>query len=176
MTTREAEAERSHRRQLARTGSKKRATEAVIQARTQASIQTTRERARQQRAATRLAAKSEIATIQAREAAHVMSNRQLLQQRSAARRRAPIETYIGHVPGRVADSVAGKAIATATPSSESNIVMVTIFTIAGLIVMYRLVTQGPALAGFLGTLGDWISLISTNATLFKVNTKGLTNG
>lgn len=79
-------------------------------------------------------------------------------------RRYPREQYIGRLPGRVAD----KAISTATPSADSGIVMTVIFTMAGLILFYRLVTGSDQTGAFLNKTQNWLRAISTNQPLFKV--------
>lgn len=109
-------------------------------------------------AATKLATQGEI--IQLRREAQLSTARQV-----------PVERYKGQLVTRAADT----AISTATPSSNSNVIMVFLFTMAGLIVLYNLVTKGPALSGFLGGLGDWLSLLTTTTPIFRVNPKGAQN-
>lgn len=67
-------------------------------------------------------------------------------------------------------AIVGKAVETATPSSDSNLVMVTIFTMGGLILVYLLVTSSQNFAGFLGGLQNWLHALSSNTPLFKTKT------
>jgi Leucine-rich repeat (LRR) protein len=95
--------------------------------------------------------------IRAREAAHTESRLQTEaalrgQRQSSARRSAAV----GTVTNAVTPSGGGGA----------NLVMVTIFTMAGLILVYQLVTRGPAVSGFLGGLGNWMHSLSSTTPLF----------
>lgn len=68
-------------------------------------------------------------------------------------------------------AVASKVVSTATPSSDSNLIMVTIFTMGGLILVYLMVTSAQNFAGFLGGLQNWLHAISSNTPLFKIKPK-----
>lgn len=102
------------------------------------------------------------------EASRIARHTAIYSARRINARQEPIERYKGRLVTRAADT----AISTATPSSKSNVIMVFLFTMAGLIVLYNLVTKGPALSGFLGGLGDWLSLLTTTTPIFRVNPKG----
>jgi len=69
-------------------------------------------------------------------------------------------------------AVVNKAIDTATPSSDSNLIMVTIFTMGGLILIYIIVTSSQNFAGFLGGVQNWLHTLSSNTPLFKQKSKG----
>jgi hypothetical protein len=62
-------------------------------------------------------------------------------------------------------AVSGAVTSTATPSSDSNLIMTTLFVMAGLIVTYILV-RNPRSTGFLGGLGTTLHTISSNKPLF----------
>jgi hypothetical protein len=94
--------------------------------------------------------------LAAREAGH---SRQRIQTEQGLRRQRQVSQIQG--------AAVGKVVNTATPSSNSGLVMTTIFVMAGLIVMYLLVTASANTAGFLGGLGTWIHTIGTsNTSLF----------
>lgn len=107
------------------------------------------------------------------------------QAKEAARTREILTRERGHTQARVAtqqaltgerrqaafrSTIERKAIATATPSSDSNLIMVTIFTMGGLILVYLLVTSAQNFAGFLGGLQNWLHALSSNTPLFKTKT------
>ena len=73
---------------------------------------------------------------------------------------------------QVKQAVVGKVVDTATPSSDSNLVMVTIFTMIGLIFVYLIVTSSQNFAGFLGGLQVWLHALSSNTPLFQDKAKG----
>jgi hypothetical protein len=100
----------------------------------------------------------------AREAAH---SSQRLQTEQGLRRQRQTSN--------IKQAAVGKVVDTATPSSNSGLVMTTIFVMAGLIVMYLLVTASANTAGFLGGLGKWIHTIGTsNSPLFIKKPTGTT--
>ena len=63
-------------------------------------------------------------------------------------------------------AVTGAVVSTATPSSNSGLIMTTIFLMAGLIVIYILVTNPGPTTGWLGTLGNSLHALSSNKPLF----------
>jgi hypothetical protein len=155
-TKREAHAELSHRRQLRRIGARKRANIAASSAASQSRTQQA-----SQVAAARSASAQSI--IQSRSAARTATIEQQLairhEEAGATRRR------------RVISNVGGSAVDAVTPSSDSNLFMITIFTMAGLIVVYHVVTNGQQFSGFLGKLGDFLHILSSPTPLFQVAKK-----
>lgn len=140
-TKREVHEGLSHKRQLARTSSKKRATLATTAAKRQADIDVIG--ARQSAASSVIAEKQQVRSGNIGAA------------RSQVRR----------------DRVVGAVTSTATPSSNSGIVMTTIFVIAGLIIMYMVVTNPGPTTGWLGTLGTSLHALSSNKPLFTATAK-----
>lgn len=136
-TKREVHASESHKRQLRRISSRKRAALALTQARTQ----------------------SHVDVIKAREA----SASKILAEREAFR-----EAHQPTIQSSVKDRAVGKVVSTATPSSDSGLIMTTLFVVGGLIVAYMLVTNATATTGWLGYLGDAIHALSSNKPLFTV--------
>lgn len=68
-------------------------------------------------------------------------------------------------------AVTGAVVSTATPSSNSGLIMTTIFLMAGLIVVYVLVTNPGPTTGWLGTLGNSLHALSSNKPLFTTTAK-----
>jgi hypothetical protein len=98
--------------------------------------------------------------LAAREATH---SRQRIQTEQGLRRQRQVSQIQGAAVGKVVD--------TATPSGNSNLIMTTIFVMAGLIIMYQLVTKSAQTSGFLSGLGTWIHTIGTsNTPLFVTKT------
>ena len=131
-----------------------------------------RERSRQERltakakAARRVEASTGVAQVkESVRAQHQQENAQRKAQqaqlnRSIARRQQAVDIGTGAVTGTA--SQVGQVA-----SGNGNLIMTTIFLMAGLIIVYQLVTKGPAVSGFLGSLGDWIRLVSTNTPVFQ---------
>ena len=99
------------------------------------------------------------AQIVARESAHTEQRVATQQATTGARRQEQFQ-----------HAAIGKVAETATPSSDSNLIMVTIFTMGGLIIVYLLVTSSQNVAGFLGGLQVWLHALSSNTPLFKTKT------
>jgi hypothetical protein len=93
--------------------------------------------------------------IAAREATH---SQQRIQTEQGLRRQRQVSNIQGAAVGKVVD--------TATPSGNSNLIMVTIFVMAGLVIVYQLVTKTAATAGFLGGASNWLHTFSSNTPLF----------
>jgi Flp pilus assembly protein TadB len=87
--------------------------------------------------------------------ARVQTQRALTSERQGAQRKQAIQSAV---------------VSTATPSSDSNLIMVTIFTMGGLILVYLIVTSSANFAGFLGGLQNWLHALSSNTPLFKAKT------
>ena len=98
--------------------------------------------------------------IAAREASHAQ---QRASTESTLRRQRQTSAAQGAAIGKVTD--------TATPSGDSNLIMVTIFVMAGLIIVYQLVTKVEATQGFLGGLSTWVHTLSSNTPLFTPKEK-----
>ena len=137
----EIKAKESHRRQLSRNTARKRAALQVTSARREAHV----------------------AAIQTRGA----EARNALAQREAYRatREQSVRSQARN------ERISGAVVSTATPSSDSGLFMTVIFTIAGIIVAYILVTN-TGTSGWLGTLGDSIHALSSNKPLFTTSPKG----
>ena len=61
--------------------------------------------------------------------------------REALHEQARIETESALASGRRKRAIVGRVAETATPSSDSGLIMTTLFVVAGLVVMYILVTN-----------------------------------
>ncbi len=68
-------------------------------------------------------------------------------------------------------AISGAVTSTATPSSDSNLIMTVLFMMAGLIVMYILVTNPGPTTGWLGSLGTGLHALSSNKPLFVATAK-----
>jgi len=68
-------------------------------------------------------------------------------------------------------AVQGAVVSTATPSSDSGIIMTTLFVMAGLIAMYLLVSKPTATNGWLNGLGNGLHTLSSTKPLFTATAK-----
>ena len=144
-TKKEAHATLSHRRQLARNRARKKANLEVIAARTKATKEVVRSR---QEAAVSIAA-----------------NRERIR---AERIVNPPQRSIGsRVRERATTSTFNTVASTATPSSNSGLIMTTIFLMAGLIIVYNLITKADQFSGFVGSAGDFLHKLSSTTPLFQ---------
>lgn len=91
-------------------------------------------------------------------------------EREAGHKQYRVETEQALAGGRRNRAITGQVASTATPSSDSGIIMTTLFVIAGLVVMYILVTN-TATSGWLGSLGTGIHALSSNKPLFTATAK-----
>lgn len=64
-------------------------------------------------------------------------------------------------------AIVGSVASTATPSSNSGLIMTTIFVIAGLALFYNLVTHATATTGFLSSAGNFLHTLSSTTPLFQ---------
>lgn len=147
-TKSEIRAKQSHRRQLSRNTARKRAAIAIAESRKEAHVAEIQARGAETRTA-----------LAQREAYRGIHRQEALSDASATRnaaRNAKILSTVGSV---------------ATPSSDSNLIMTTLFVIAGLIVFYVLVTN-PSTTSWLGGLGTTLHAFSSNKPLFTTTTKG----
>ena len=131
-----------------------RQTRATVKARKVATIETA-----QARAASRTQEREAAAAIKLQTSAQ---NRAARRQEEAALKPSRTQRYVSSAQGAVAQ----KAISTATPSGDSNLIMVTIFIMAGLIVVYKLVSFPETTANWLNGLGNFMHAFSSNAPLF----------
>ena len=138
-TKRELHAKESHKRQLSRNTARKRAAIAVTQSRSQAHV----------------------AAIQARGE----SGRSLIAQRGQVRAAAHQQVRSEEVGDRNRAAV-GSAVSSVASSGDSGLIMTTIFLMAGLIVVYILVSNPGPTTGWLGTLGNSLHALSSNKPLF----------
>lgn len=67
--------------------------------------------------------------------------------------------------------ISGAAETITPPKDQTNIVLVVIFTMAMLIIVYKLVTSGPQLSGLLRGASDWLAALSTTQPLFTSKSK-----
>lgn len=143
-----------------------------LQASHERQVKRIQSRGRQQRATKKAAATRDIQVAQAKTAARIQERQAasaIKLQTSAQNRAARIQEAKAAQPSRTqryASAAGSQVVTTATPSGDSNLVMVTIFVMAGLIVVYQLVTRGAAVGGFLGGLGNWLHTLSSNSPLF----------
>lgn len=145
----EQAAQATHKRRLAANRSRAAANKSVIAARQQASATATAQRQQAQEAA-----------IAARTAG--VAQQQQTRIAAAQTQRKQVRTE------RVQGQVASSAVSTFTPSSDSNIVMTTLFLMAGLVVVYRLVTNSGQFSSYTGKMGDLLHKVSSTAPLFQV--------
>lgn len=82
-----------------------------------------------------------------------------------------VETESELASGRRNRAITGAVVSTATPSSNSGLIMTVIFMMAGLIVVYILVTNPGPTSGWLGTLGNSLHALSSNKPLFTTTAK-----
>uniref|UniRef100_A0A6M3LPS9 Uncharacterized protein n=1 Tax=viral metagenome TaxID=1070528 RepID=A0A6M3LPS9_9ZZZZ len=147
-TKSELRAKASHRRQLSRNTARKRAAIAVTQSRQQAHVAAIQARGTETRSA--------LAQREVYRSVHRQQAQGDISAAKGAARNAQIRSTVGSV---------------ATPSSDSNLIMVTMFVIAGLIVSYILVTN-PSTTSWLGGLGNTLHAFSSNKPLFTATAKG----
>jgi hypothetical protein len=152
-TKKEKEAAASHRRQLSRNTARKRANLQVIKARKEATVEAANARA------------AAAGTIQANK---TQATREAITARSNAATGQRSQVRREQLTSKVESKVAGKVISTATPSSDSNLFMVVVFTIVGLALFYQLVTRADQFSGFLGSAGDFLHKLSSTTPLFQV--------
>ena len=127
---------------------------------------------RQQRATIKRREQAVIAESQARAASRTQEREAasaIKLQTSAQNRAARRQEEAALKPdrqSRYVGAVQQKAVSTATPSGDSNLVMVTIFVMAGLIVFYKLVTQADVASGWLSSVSGMLHSVSSNTPLF----------
>ena len=90
--------------------------------------------------------------------------------REAGHKQYRVETEQALAGDRRNRAITGQVASTATPSSDSGLIMTTFFVIAGLIVMFILVTN-TATTGWLSSLGSGIHALSSNKPLFTATAK-----
>ena len=150
-TKKEKEAAASHRRQLSRNTARKRANLQVVEARKSANIE---------------AAQARAASVERGQAAKTAATRDAIAARSQAQsqQRGDIrrERFVG--------GAVSKTTSTLTPSSDSNLLMTTLFLIVGLAVVYQLVTGvGPSSTStWINSVGNLLHKISSTVPLFQV--------
>lgn len=93
-------------------------------------------------------------------------------QREVRHKQVRIETESELAKGRRNRAFQGKVLETATPSSDTNLIMTTMFVIAGLIVFYMLVTNSGGTSKWFGFLGTSLHALSSNKPLFTTTAKG----
>lgn len=93
-------------------------------------------------------------------------------QREAFHKQTRVETESELAGGRRNRAITGKVASTATPSSDSGLIMTTIFVIVGLALFYNLVTNAGKFSGFVGTTGDFLHKLSSTTPLFQTVPKG----
>jgi len=159
---RELHAEQSHKRQQERIEHRAEAAVKVTQARHKARLSEVNSRRRN-------AVKQAAGTSQARVAAsrEVMAQREAIrathQQENVQRRVQSVNTARRD---RIVNAVGTKALNTATPSGDSNLIMTTLFVMVGLVVFYLLVTSAGAFSGWMAGLGDLLHKVSSTTPLF----------
>lgn len=99
----------------------------------------------------------------------VAVSRQLAADRTA-RAAANRPTRTQRLVARGQDAAVNKTVSTLTPSSNSNLIMTTIFVMFGLVIFYVLVTASSNVQGFFGTLGNVLHGVSSTTPLFKTTT------
>lgn len=116
--------------------------------------------------------RANLATIKARQEA--VQAVQASQSQQILTRRATIQSQSRN--RRIAENVASKAsstvVKTATPSDNSNLIMTTIFTMAGLIIVYLIVTNPTNTQGLSSKLQNGLHAFSSDTPLFTVKSTG----
>lgn len=141
-------------------------------------IKEQRTRGRQARATKKASTARDVQVIQARTASRTQEREAaaaIKLQTSAQNRAVQREEARAQQPSRsqqLAATAGRQAVSTATPSGDSNLVMVTIFVMAGLIVFYKIVTQADTTSGWLSSLSDMLHTVSSNTPLFTSVSKG----
>src|SRR6516162_4635631 len=132
-----------------------------------------RERGRQERASVKAKAVRSQEVIAARRASKVQEAREVAQAKAVVRQQNRAVGTPGPKPysraalqGRAETAATNKVISTATPSSDSNLIMTTIFLMAGLIVFYLIVTKAETTASWLNGVSTWLHTLSSNTPLF----------
>ena len=87
--------------------------------------------------------------------------------REQVHRQSRVQTESDLAGGRRNRAIVGAVASTATPSSDSSLIMTTIFVIAGLALFYNLVTNASNFSGFVGTVGNFLHKVSSTAPLFQ---------
>lgn len=169
----EAAAKRSHARQLERIAARESATKVTV-----------REKARQRRNEVRTRQRSTLAEIEAKREANllVVQRRDEIvrartieneQRRAAARAQRDIERAAtiqrsASSRGRssVVSSVAGTTASTVSNPGGTNIVLLLVYVFAGLILFYLFVSKADQTSGLAARVGNWLSILSTDAPLF----------
>lgn len=167
----ETRARESHKRQLSRIGSRKRATESVISSKSAAGVTNTRERGRQIRSTERAKHRASLESINLRNSARVASNQEILEQRDAFRSARQSQQQSAQTDTSrlgVSRSIASPIVSGA--SDNAPIIMTVLFTMAGLIVAFKLVTS-PGVPSFLKGATDWIHALSSTKALFTTKPK-----
>jgi len=72
------------------------------------------------------------------------------------------------VGSRIRERGTEAVLDTATPSSNSGLIMTTLFTFVGLILFYNVVTKADQFSGLVGSAGDFLHKLSSTAPLFQV--------
>ena len=91
--------------------------------------------------------------------------------REGVHQRQRIETESQLASDRSSRATRSQIVSTATPSSDSGIIMTTLFVVAGLVVLYILVTNPGPTTGWLGNLGTGLHALSSNKPLFTATAK-----
>ena len=91
--------------------------------------------------------------------------------REAIHTRQRVATESELAAGRRNRAITGSAVSTITPSSDSNLIMTTLFVMFGLIIMYLLVTNPGPTTGWLSTLSTGLHALSSNKPLFVTTAK-----
>ena len=90
--------------------------------------------------------------------------------REGVHQRQRIETESQLAGDRQSRAVRSQIVSTATPSSDSGLIMTTLFVMAGLIAIYILVSN-PNSGSWLGGLGNVMHVVSSNKPLFVSTAK-----
>jgi hypothetical protein len=104
---------------------------------------------------------------------HTQTEERAVQEQQHQQTRVETESALasGRRSRAARGAITDTAVSTATPSSNSGLIMTVIFMMAGLIVVYTLVTNPGPTTGWLGTLGNSLHALSSNKPLFTTTAK-----
>lgn len=151
-TKKEAHAQLSHKRQLGRIRSR---------GYQQAKVAETKSRARQAEIGSRQAGTLKL--IEERERGRA-SRKPIAPYRASAREQIRSQAQTRAI--NTGFEAIGTAASIATPSSDSNLFMTTVFVIVGLALFYQLVTKSGQFSGLVSRTGDFLHTLSSTTPLF----------
>lgn len=175
LTSSEIKAQASHKRQLARIASRKNANLKTIAAKRSEKLasNTSRKRATIEVINARSTATKEAAQAKQEAASAILQQRERARTERAINppQRSIRSSIRSRAQSTTIDAGIGKVASTATPSSNSGLIMTTIFVIIGLALFYNVVTKAQVFSVAVGRWGDFFHSLSSTAPLFTAKAK-----